>query len=79
MVYSLTFKIPCDYLLTSAPGKKKLRKSMNIHDFSTAEKINVKNSVKSEKTQEKLKKPQEFKLKTRRGASFGCKTLPQKR
>ena len=28
-------------LLTSAAGKKKLRKSMNIHDFITAEKINL--------------------------------------
>ena len=61
------------WLLASAAGKKKLRKSMNLLDFIIADKNqSEKNSVKSEKTQEKLKKTQEFKLKSPKGAAFGC-------
>ena len=66
------FHFPSDYLLEQQ-ARKKLRKSMNLLDFITAYKINLKKtSVKSKKNEEKLKKnPQEFKLKTRRGAAFG--------
>ena len=61
------------WLLTSAAGKKKIRKSMNIHDFITAGKINSKETQWNlKKTQEKLKKTQEFKLKSPKGAAFGC-------
>ena len=47
---------------------------MNLLDFITAEKNqSEKKAMKSEKTQENLKKkPPEFKLKSRSGAAFGC-------
>ena len=50
------FHFPSDYLL-APQARKKLRKSMNLLDFITADKDqSEKNSVKSEKTQKKLKK-----------------------
>ena len=50
------FHFPSDYLL-APQARKKLRKGMNLLDFITADKNqSEKNSVKSEKTQEKLKK-----------------------
>ena len=65
MVYSLTFKIPCDYLL-ALQARKKLRKSMNINDFSNAEKINLKKLSEIWKNSRKAEKTQEFKIKTQR-------------
>jgi len=54
----LNSHLPCDFLL-APQARQKIRKSMNSLDFITAEKINLKkNSVKSEKTQEKIKKTQ---------------------
>ena len=58
------------WLLTSAAGKKKLRKSMNIHDFITAEKINLKKLSEIWKNSRKTEKNSRIQAKNSKGGSL---------
>ena len=66
----LDFHFPSDYLL-APQARKKLRKSMNLLDFITADKNqSEKNSVKSEKNSRKTEKTSRILAKNSKGGSL---------